>query len=380
MHLLRITLAIFLFVSSVSYAQTTLYDTIQHDNLDRDYILYIPQIYDGSEPVPLVLNLHGYTSNANEQLIYSNFSPIADTANFIMALPNGTKDNAQKQFWEVGLFGGQSGIDDFGFIEKLVDTMIARYNIDPDRVYSTGMSNGGYMSYSLACGSNKFASIASVTGSMTPFTMNTCSPVSPAISVMQVHGTMDATVQYNGNQTTVNIDSLIAYWVNFNNCDPQPQKINIPDTAPGDGSTAEHYIYRNGNNESSVEFFKVIGGGHTWPGASIIIGSTNQDFNASAEIWRFFNKREPKIYTYIDQKRTDKEITIYPNPGIGFINIKSDFESESRIDIYDIMGSLKQSQHFKGNTNIDVSMLNSGTYLIVINNNGNKYFERIVLK
>ena len=192
-----LTTFLFFLVNSISFSQTTVNDSFMHNGLTRTYSFYVPAIYDGSQAYPLVLNLHGYTSNGTEQSFYGNFKPIADTAGFIVVHPEGTiqTGTASTQFWNVGFF--PSNVDDIGFLESLIDTISASYNIDATRIYSTGMSNGGFMSYKLACESNRFAAIASVTGSMTGQMQNNCSPIKP-IPVMEIHGTADPTVPYNG--------------------------------------------------------------------------------------------------------------------------------------------------------------------------------------
>lgn len=134
--------------------------TIQHNGLTREYRIYVPAIYNSTQAVPLLLNLHGYSSNNAQQQVYGNFTNIADTANFILIHPNGTIGNDGFRFWNSGF--SASGPDDVGFLLALIDTISAQYNIDPNRIYTTGMSNGGFMSYELACQTTRFAAIASV--------------------------------------------------------------------------------------------------------------------------------------------------------------------------------------------------------------------------
>ena len=115
-----------------------------------------------------------------------------------------------------------SDVDDIGFLNSLIDFLGNEYNIDLDRVYSTGFSNGGYMSYTLACElSDKIAAIASVTGSMYINQPILCNPERP-IPVMQIHGTMDLTVPYIGSNTSESINDVISFWVNFNECSNDP--------------------------------------------------------------------------------------------------------------------------------------------------------------
>ena len=199
-----------------SNAQQTINGTITHDNINRDYILYIPASYNPSTPVPLVFCFHGYSSNANSNYAYTNFRSIADTAGFIVVHPQGTLDNTGTSHWNVGGWTIGSTVDDVGFTLALLNSISASYTINPDRVYSTGMSNGGYMSFLLACQlSDKFAAVASVTGSMTPQTFSACNPVHPT-PIMQIHGTADATVPYAGVPSwTLSIDDVLQYWVGY---------------------------------------------------------------------------------------------------------------------------------------------------------------------
>ena len=280
---------LFALISILSFSQEAIQGTMIHDNLEREYILYIPNSYTGNESVPLVLNLHGYTSNAGEQMIYSNLVEVADTANFLLVHPMGTTNEFNEPFWNSWEI---AEVDDIGFLSSLIDYLATEYNIDLNRVYSTGMSNGGYMSYTLACRlSEKIAAIASVTGSMYVNQPLLCNPEHP-IPVMQIHGTMDLTVPYIGSLNSESIDDAISYWVSFNQCSPNSSFSTLPDINTTDLCYAEHYVYSNGNNGSSVELYKIVNGGHTWPGAYIPLTgiNTNQDFSASEKIWQFFSK------------------------------------------------------------------------------------------
>ena len=268
--------------------QQTINASINHGGITRDYILYVPNSYVTGNQVPLVFNFHGYTSNATQQMWYGDFRAIADTAGFIIVHPEGTLDNSGVTHWNVG-WGG-STIDDIGFTSALIDSIAAEYSINQDRVYSTGMSNGGFMSYQLACElSDRIAAIASVTGSMNLGWFNSCNPSHP-MPVMEIHGTLDPTVSYNASSFTESIPDIMNYWANFNNCNSTPITTNVPNINTIDGCTAEHQIWENGNNGSTVEHYKIIGGEHSWPGALFPNGVTNQDIDASEKIWEFFSK------------------------------------------------------------------------------------------
>jgi polyhydroxybutyrate depolymerase len=319
--------------SSICFGQSTLSKTMMHGGILRDYRLYIPASYSSSTSVPLVFNLHGYTSNNSQQEYYGDFRGIADTANFILVHPNGTFDGSGNRYWNAYT---TSGVDDEGFLSALIDTLSNSYSIDLNRVYFTGMSNGGIMSYYMACRrSNKVAAIASVTGSMTAAMKSACNAQHP-MPVMEIHGTADATVVYNGNGTFIPIDSVVKFWVDFNNCNTTPVMNAVPNSNTTDGCTADQFIYSGGEAGSSVELFKVNGGGHSWPGAPVNLNVTNMDFSASKEIWRFFRKYRLNNLTSV-KNETSKVISVYPNPATDFIHIESGHTIKS-IELFDVTG------------------------------------------
>ena len=304
-------LLILLCVPLIGLSQQTINGIITHGGLQRDYILYVPASYSSATAVPLVFNFHGYTSNANDQMWYGDFRAISDTAGFIIVHPMGTIDNTGATHWNVG-WGG-STVDDIDFTEALMDDLIATYNIDNNRIYSTGMSNGGFMSYQLACElSDRIAAIASVTGSMSTNLINNCSP-NHQMPVMEIHGTADAVVPYSA------LPSIMDFWANFNNCNSAPIVTNVPDINIMDGCTAEHHIWENGDNGATVEHYKIIGGAHTWPGAIFPNGITNQDINASAKIWKFFSKYD--INGLISTSTSIEDKTIKDKPLVKITDI-----------------------------------------------------------
>ena len=273
-----------LFVTLIGYSQQTLNESILHNNLQRDYIIHIPSSYSVNDPIPLVFCFHGYGSTANTIMSYTSFNYISDTAGFIVVYPQGTLLQGTTH-WNVGGWTLGSNMDDVGFISSLLDSLSNQYNIDETRVYSTGMSNGGYMSFLLACQlSDRIAAIASVTGSMTPQTYNLCNPQHP-MPILQIHATTDQTVPYFGDPLwTESINNVLQYWVDYNNCNTSPIIISIADINPSDNSTVERLTWKNGDNSVVTDHLKVIGGGHDWFG---VWG--NMDIHSSAEIWKFFS-------------------------------------------------------------------------------------------
>ena len=275
---------IFFCLFSITIAQETLKESIVHDDLVRDYIVHIPSSYDNKVPIPLVLCFHGYGGTASG-ISYTNFNDVSDTANFIVVYPQGTLLK-RKSHWNVGGWTLDSKIDDVGFISSLLDSLSERYNINQSRIYSTGMSNGGYMSFLLACQlSDRIAAIASVTGSMTPQTYNLCNPQRP-IPVLQIHGPNDQKVPYKGNRKwSLSINKVLEYWINHNNCDITPVEMSFPDINNSNESNVHRLSWLNGDNSVITDHIIVNGAGHDWFG---VWG--NMDINSTAEIWKFFSQ------------------------------------------------------------------------------------------
>lgn len=262
--------------------------SITVNNVNRSYLLYVPSSYTRESSMPLVFNFHGLGSNGFEQMVYGDFRNLAEQEGFIIAHPNGTTFLGFTH-WNVGGFTEGSPTDDVGFTDALLSEISTNYNINADRVYATGMSNGGYMSFLLGCQMNdKFAAIASVTGTMTVDTYDECMPSDP-MPVLQIHGTADATVSYEGTEPwNKSITDALNYWVNINNCDPTPSVTRVPDFNPNDDDFIDHYVFAGGTNGAVVEHYKINNGTHSWPGTAV--GVANRTINASELVWEFFSR------------------------------------------------------------------------------------------
>lgn len=373
-----------------SSAQTTIIDSFLHDGIYRSYRLYIPALNDGVKKVPLLFNLHGLGSNAYEQENYGDFRPIADTANFIIVSPNGTNVIFSFKGWNTFNTIGV-GIRDIDFINQLLDTVARKYPVNENRVYATGMSNGGFMSYELACFmSNKIAAIASVTGSMTEERRTACD-AKHATPIMEIHGTADNTVGYDGTNylSTIpgftHIDSLMQYWVKYNKCSTSATKTMVPNSSTSDACTAEHYVWPGGKDGSSVELYKIIDGAHTWPGSSISTGVTNQDFNACKEIWRFFSQYSLDQFS-LGIKEGDfsqNTVSIYPNPAKELINIKiaKATNEKVRVKMNNLLGqNLHQTESSNAEIKIARNNLPAGIYLLFISYQNSTTLHKIIFE
>ena len=232
--------------------------SIVHDGIVREYVLYVPNSYTGTSAVPLVINFHGFGGNVREYMNYADMRPVAEADTFILVYPQGSYLNGSSH-WNPCPPGGdnKSNADDFGFIEDMIKEISTHYNIDMKRIYAVGYSNGGMMAYGLAnYKSELIAAVASVSGTM----LDCIGPTSHPMPVLDLHGTSDDVIPYNGNSYYNSVQSVLGYWIDFNNTN----KIPIVSVDSSGEMTIEHYVYDRGDNGVSVEHYKYIGGKHVW--------------------------------------------------------------------------------------------------------------------
>lgn len=245
------------------------------DDIDRDYLVYVPEIYTGDDPVPLVFGFHGHGAEINDLFEVSKFYEIADKEGFIWVLPQGLEDNNGITGWDTG----SSSSNDLSFVNLMIIVLSSEYNIDPKRVYASGFSNGAFFSFHLACHmEQKIAAIGAVSGYMSWGDLLNCNPDKP-VPVLQIHGTTDGIVPYSGVQNSLD------HWISHNNANSTSTITMLPDIDPGDGSTVEHYSYTEGDQGCAIEHFKVLNGGHQWPGLS-----GNMDIDGNEELWKFLSQ------------------------------------------------------------------------------------------
>ncbi len=274
-------------------------DDIMVDGLMREYILHVPDSYDPSTPTPLVFNFHGLGSDGAQEQAYASMNAVADEEGFIVVYPYGMMANfgGCQRFWNAGILEYQDvldcNVDDAAFTVAMIDYLATEYNIDQSRVYSCGMSMGGFMSYYLACVlEDRIAAIASVTGVMNDSVAFHCQS-SRSVPVLQMHGTADATVPYNGapnNPLNPPVEEVVQFWADKNCCTNEPIVEEMPDLDPDDGCTATRFTYTDCDSNNEVILYRINGGGHTWPGALFNISITNYDINGSQVIWDFFEQ------------------------------------------------------------------------------------------
>ena len=274
---------------------------MNHDGINRSYRIHIPANINRVNALLLVL--HGGSGNAKhteEELTKKGFNILSEKNDFVVVYPNGINHR-----WNDGRTENNSviDVDDVGFLTKIIDTVSSEFDLNPERVFSTGISNGGQMSYRLAFEkTDKIAAIAPVVSSIHEALYYNSSPSEP-ISVFLIAGTDDPLVPYDGGNivflnkqygTVVSMNETVQFWVNHNNCSKNPVITTLPDMDPTDNCIVTTEEYSNGNNNTTVLFYSIDGGGHTWPSGGeyfteSLVGKICYDFNACEHIWDFFS-------------------------------------------------------------------------------------------
>ena len=270
---------------SCAYIETFEFDDEGASSL-REYIYYAPA---GLEPgAPLVFVLHGYSGSGLGMYGYSGFREIADQEGFAVVFPQGAPDLSGTNHWNANF--NFTNVNDHAFLTQLAVHLQETYNHDPACTYSCGYSNGGYMSYSLACANaDTFRGIGSVGGLMSGNDWATCAP-SQQVPVVHIHGTNDFTVPYAGNSTepdwggSPGVEEIVSTWAAWNNC-TEVATTSLPDLDPTDGSTVDLITHSGGDSGYEARVYRVNDGGHDWFGSW-----GNFDITSAAEMWSFWSQ------------------------------------------------------------------------------------------
>ena len=285
--------------------------SLTYDGLERAYRRYVPSTYDGTRPMPLLIALHGGGGTGEKMVeLTVDLNSLADEAGFIVVYPDGVEkrwnDGRDMQTWRTHA----EGIDDVGFIAALIEHLSESYAIDPGRIYALGISNGGMMSYRLACELPEiFAAVAAVTASMSEELAASCAP-SQSISVLVINGDEDPLVPWEGGTIhfgrqefgeVISTADTMAFWAAKNDCSPAPAITWEVDADPEDGTQVRSEVYGQCRAGTGVALYAIEGGGHTWPGGlqylpERVIGKTSRDINANEIIWQFFEEQPFRVY------------------------------------------------------------------------------------
>lgn len=259
---------------------------VRHDGLTRRCLVYVPASV-GARKVPLVLVLHGGFGDALTAREMSRMDAVADREGFVVAYPEGIdghwNDGREDQR---GL--GTADADDVGFLRKLVDVLERRFEVDPERVYASGMSNGSMMCHRLAVeASDVFAAFMTVAGTA-PRSVLEGTPPRP-VPMLIVHGTEDPLCDWDGDEQVASVAETVAEWVARNRCRTETTT-RLPNVDPRDGTRVIRTVHDGGR--APVVLLEVRGGGHSWPGGAEprlpSSGVVSRDVSASEEGWAFF--------------------------------------------------------------------------------------------
>ncbi|MCB1551476.1 MAG: prolyl oligopeptidase family serine peptidase [Alphaproteobacteria bacterium] len=273
--------------------------SIPYDGFDRKYLVHVPEKYSPQKPAPMILAYHGGGGHmeymANDD--YYGLITKSDREGFIVVFPNGYSKFKSGKFatWNAGECCGDARdkkIDDVGFSKKIVSNLKHQMNIDPDKIYAIGMSNGGMMAHRLACeAADIFKAVASVTG--TESTLS-CHPSRP-ISVLHIHALNDTHVLFNGgagkgsfkdpSKVTdfTSVPETIARWVSRDRCTNEKTRVLEVSGAYCD-------LYASCSDTTQVKLCVTETGQHSWPGGKKPRADEqpSQAISANDEIWNFF--------------------------------------------------------------------------------------------
>lgn len=286
------------------------------DGATRRYAYYVPNEL-GNSSHPLIFELHGggvyiedMTGESGHKTPYKLWMSIADAEKFIVVYPEGLNGSYGKPTWHDcrGNATVYSKADDVHFISTLINEISSSYNINSNRIYVSGTSNGGLMALRLAVElSDKIAAVAAIAAAM-PDSSECGSPINP-ISVLFMNGTADNHLPYNGGTlsnppspehgTVYATETSVRIWTSFDQTDSKPIVYNFPDISTQDNSTVTKYTYSNGIGGTDVVLYKVIGGGHSAPSIQEqyswlferYFGKQNHDIEMAKEVWSFFKSK-----------------------------------------------------------------------------------------
>jgi polyhydroxybutyrate depolymerase len=276
------------------------------DGMPRKFRWYRPAKVAPSPP--LVFVLHGSRGDGREarRTTYYEFDRLADRHGFLAVYPDGYEQHWNDCRAHAPYAANAKNIDDVAFFAKMVDFFVAEERANAERVYATGISNGGQLAYRLALElPDRVAAVAPVAASLPDDANFDCTRSGKPVAIMILNGTADPMNPYEGGEvalfgllgsrgTVLSTDATVAYFAKLAGHHGPPRTVNYPDVATHDHSSAELQIWSDGPGPEVV-LLKVEGGGHTFPHPfhrfPRIIGPTNADLDAAAEIWRFFTDK-----------------------------------------------------------------------------------------
>jgi polyhydroxybutyrate depolymerase len=274
--------------------------SIDVDGITRTYYIHVPPAFDGASPLPLVLAFHGGGGKATMMHRVSKLTNTSDEHSFIVVYPDGL----EKQWGDRRAMTGFDRKGDLNFIRVLLNELERDYNVDPQRIYSTGISNGGFFSQDLAIAfPERIAAVASVAASVSLPVFNKVMPPQP-VPILFILGDKDPIVPYAGGVVmlgseqrgnVVSAEESVTYWCKANHCTKAgaPERIENPNV--DDGTIAIRQSFDGDGQRNQVLLYTIEGGGHTWPSGwqylgESFIGKTSRVINTNEVIWSFFQQ------------------------------------------------------------------------------------------
>ena len=252
--------------------------TVLSGGVERTAILHVPPAAAGQR-LPLLIGLHGAGGKFFES--YSGFSVLADSEGFIAVYPNPLEEADEHTFWNID--EAPAGPDDVQFISDLLDYVESDLCVNTSRVYAAGVSNGGGMAALLACQlSARFAAFASIAGGYS--SLPPCQPANP-VSVIEVHGTADGVVPYNGSPPTRAgaVQPWLAAWRGRDGC-------HGPAVVGRIAPRVERYDWTDCTQDTAVEHIEIFGGGHQLPGGLPPDPGQTSTVSAPWLVWSFLRQ------------------------------------------------------------------------------------------
>ena len=315
--------------------------------VEREYLIRMPSQHTGLTPV--MFFLHGLGDNITDYDQMLNFSQIAEEFGWAIVAPQ-ARNLGMGNMWNVGMTS--SNVDDAGFLMALLDSLTVQYQLDPDSVFFSGFSMGGFMTHRMAIEHGDRITACAPMSGLIYTAQASLTPVAP-VRMLHIHGTNDNVVGYNGYSSVfgmnlgLGVDAILDYWQNANGCTGEPAIDTLPDLK-NDGLRFIRYTYNCGTD---LQHLKVVGGTHNW------YNSTQHDVGYKEVLYEFFTGHS--FPTSIPDRKTG-QLQVWPNPTNGIINIQIQNSDSQEIGVFDVYG--KMVDVIVGTNNVGANRVGTNNY------------------
>ena len=363
-HLAKVV-CLFVLLAAATQCAVAQHRSFDWQGVEREYMLYTPDSRSGA--LPVLFFLHGLGDNIDRLASMADYSLLASSYGWNIILPQAlTVQNTT--MWNVG-FGGNA--DDAGFFLALLDSLIDIGQVNPDSVFFTGFSLGGFMTHKMAIEhGDRITACAPVSGLIT-YSLADEVPVAP-VRMMHIHGTADDVVGWSGGSAYfgnigISVDSVVSFWTGWNGCDPTPDIDSLPDKV-ADGLRFVRHAYTGG--DADFQLIEVMGGRHEW------YYGTSHDIDYLDFIHKFFlNEATTLGFAPQPALHEEPQLRLWPNPSGQTLNVCSASAAEARM--FDSKGNeVMHSRLQPGVNTMSLCSLPSGTYFL---SDGSGKVQRLVV-